>query len=163
ANNAGEQTAPSPPHQRARSAGPRGAFSLNGETRRAGRQTVDPRRAPKADRKSHSRNKIPYYASAMDQIRARIRDIPDFPKKGIIFKDITPVLSDPALFKQVIDALAQRWKSERISKVAAIESRGFIFGAPLACAIGAGFTIVRKPGKLPYQTMREAYALEYGE
>lgn len=99
----------------------------------------------------------------MDEIRARIRDVPDFPQKGIVFKDITPVLSDPKLFRRVIDAFVARWKDERIDKVVAIESRGFIFGAPLAYALGAGFTIVRKPGKLPWQVIREAYSLEYGE
>ena len=99
----------------------------------------------------------------MDAIRARIRDVPDFPKKGIVFKDITPVLSDGKLFRQVIDAFAARWKDERIDKVIGIESRGFIFAAPLAYLLGAGFTIVRKPGKLPWQVIREAYALEYGE
>ncbi len=99
----------------------------------------------------------------MDAVRARIRDVPDFPKKGIVFKDITPVLADPKLFRQVIDGFIARWKDERIDKVVAIESRGFIFGAPLAYAIGAGFSIVRKPGKLPWEVIREAYALEYGE
>ena len=98
-----------------------------------------------------------------DAVRARIRDIPDFPKKGIVFKDITPVLSDRALFRQVVDALAARWGPERIHKVVGIESRGFLFAAPLAYAIGAGLTVVRKPGKLPYETIREVYALEYGE
>jgi adenine phosphoribosyltransferase len=99
----------------------------------------------------------------MDAVRARIRDVPDFPKKGIVFKDITPVLADPTLFRQVIDAFVARWKGERIDKVVGIESRGFIFAAPLAYAIGAGFCIVRKPGKLPWEVIREAYALEYGE
>ena len=99
----------------------------------------------------------------MDAVRARIRDVPDFPSKGIVFKDITPVLSDAATFRAVIDALVARWKGERIDKVIGIESRGFIFAAPLAYALGAGFTIVRKPGKLPWETIREVYALEYGE
>ncbi len=101
--------------------------------------------------------------NVMDAIRARIRDVPDFPQKGIVFKDITPVLNDGKLFRSVIDAFVARWKGERIDKVVAIESRGFIFGAPLAYALGAGFTIVRKPGKLPWEVIREAYALEYGE
>jgi adenine phosphoribosyltransferase len=99
----------------------------------------------------------------LDAVRAAIRDVPDFPKPGIVFKDITPVLSDGALFHQVIDALVARWRGERISKVAGIESRGFVFAAPLAYALGAGLTIVRKPGKLPWRTIQEAYALEYGE
>jgi adenine phosphoribosyltransferase len=99
----------------------------------------------------------------LDLIRTRIRDVPDFPKPGIVFKDITPVLSDPASFRACIDALVARWKDERIDKVVGIESRGFIFAAPLAYALGAGFTVVRKPGKLPWETIRETYALEYGE
>jgi adenine phosphoribosyltransferase len=92
-----------------------------------------------------------------------IRDVPDFPKKGIVFKDITPVLSDPALFRRVVDAIADAWRDKGIHHVVGIESRGFVFAAPLAYAIGAGLCIARKPGKLPYQTIREAYALEYGE
>jgi len=99
----------------------------------------------------------------MDAVRARIRDVPDFPKPGIVFKDITPVLADPVTFRAVIDAFVERWKGERISKVVGIESRGFLFAAPVAYALGAGLTIARKPGKLPWQTIREAYALEYGE
>ncbi|HZZ85050.1 MAG TPA: adenine phosphoribosyltransferase [Anaeromyxobacteraceae bacterium] len=99
----------------------------------------------------------------MDAIRARIRDVPDFPKKGIVFKDITPVLQDAATFKLAVDSLAARWRGERIAKVVGIESRGFIFAAPLAYALGAGLTIVRKPGKLPYERISEAYALEYGQ
>jgi adenine phosphoribosyltransferase len=102
-------------------------------------------------------------APMMDAVRARIRDVPDFPKKGIVFKDITPVLSDARAFRAVIDTLVERWKGERIDKVIGIESRGFIFAAPLAYALGAGFTIVRKPGKLPWETIREVYELEYGE
>src|SRR3990172_3266754 len=99
----------------------------------------------------------------MNEVRARIRDIPDFPKKGIVFKDITPVLADAALFRHVVDALADRYRGERISKVVGIESRGFLFAAPVAIALGAGLAIVRKPGKLPWRTAREVYALEYGE
>jgi len=97
------------------------------------------------------------------ELRARIRDIPDFPKKGIVFKDITPVLADASLFRGVIESLADRYRGERISKVVGIESRGFLFAAPLAIALGAGLAIVRKPGKLPWRTAREVYALEYGE
>jgi adenine phosphoribosyltransferase len=99
----------------------------------------------------------------LDAVRAAIRDVPDFPRPGVVFKDITPILSDPSLFKQVIDALAERWRGERIGKIIGIESRGFVFAAPLAYALGTGLTIVRKPGKLPWRTIREAYALEYGE
>ncbi len=101
--------------------------------------------------------------SPLDQVRARIRDIPDFPQKGVIFKDITPVLADARLFHDVIDAFAARWRGERIAKVVGIESRGFLFAAPLAYALDAGVTVVRKPGKLPWKVIREVYALEYGE
>jgi adenine phosphoribosyltransferase len=97
-----------------------------------------------------------------DAIRARIRDIPDFPKKGIIFKDITPLLADGPLFQAAIEAMVQPWRGERVQKVVGIESRGFVFAAPLALALGAGLIIVRKPGKLPWRTVKEEYALEYG-
>lgn len=98
----------------------------------------------------------------MDAVRARIRDVPDFPKKGIIFKDITPVLEDGPLFHAVIRAMAETWRARGIDKVAGIESRGFIFGAALAYELGAGFAIIRKLGKLPYRTIQEEYSLEYG-
>jgi adenine phosphoribosyltransferase len=96
------------------------------------------------------------------RVRAAIRDIPDFPKPGILFKDITPILSDPALFSEVIADLAQRYLPMRIDKIAAMESRGFIFGAPLAEHIGAGFVPLRKFGKLPHTTVAETFNLEYG-
>ena len=99
----------------------------------------------------------------MDAVRARVRDVPDFPQRGIVFKDITPVLADAALFRQVIDALATRWRGERIDRIVGIESRGFLFAAPLAYVLGSGVTVVRKPGKLPWHVIREVYALEYGE
>jgi adenine phosphoribosyltransferase len=99
----------------------------------------------------------------LDAVRAAIRDVPDFPRPGVVFKDITPVLADPRLFKQVIDAITDRWRGERVDKIIGIESRGFVFAAPVAYSLGAGLTIVRKPGKLPWRTIREAYALEYGE
>jgi adenine phosphoribosyltransferase len=102
-------------------------------------------------------------SGAMEAVRASLRDVPDFPKKGIVFKDITPVLADRRLFREVLDAFVARWKDERIDKVVGIESRGFVFAAPLAYAIGAGFTMARKPGKLPWEVIKEVYALEYGE
>ncbi|HYE79068.1 MAG TPA: adenine phosphoribosyltransferase [bacterium] len=91
-----------------------------------------------------------------------IRDIPDFPKPGILFKDITPLLANHQAFNQVVDAMADHYRSRDISAVVGIESRGFIFGAPLALRLGAGFVPVRKPGKLPFTTERLEYALEYG-
>jgi adenine phosphoribosyltransferase len=98
-----------------------------------------------------------------DLLRRSIRDVPDFPKKGILFKDITPILGHAPTYKRVIDELVARWGPRKIDQVVGIESRGFIFAAPLAYAIGAGLSIVRKPGKLPWETIRETYQLEYGE
>jgi adenine phosphoribosyltransferase len=95
------------------------------------------------------------------QLREYIRDIPDFPQPGILFRDITPLLADAAAFRAVIDTLATPFK-DRVDVVVAVESRGFIFGAPLAYALGTGLVPVRKHGKLPWQTIREEYALEYG-
>jgi adenine phosphoribosyltransferase len=93
----------------------------------------------------------------------RVRDMPDFPKPGIVFKDITPMLGDAGDFAAAIDAMAAPWRDAGIEAVLAIEARGFILGAPLARALGAGFVPARKPGKLPGRTLRQAYALEYGE
>lgn len=95
-------------------------------------------------------------------IRRAIRDIPNFPKPGIVFKDITPLLANGPLFSKAIDLLAERYRSEQIDSVLGIESRGFIIGAALAYRLGAGFSVVRKPGKLPYDTHSESYELEYG-
>ena len=92
-----------------------------------------------------------------------VRDIPDFPKPGIVFKDITPMLADADGFAGAIDALAAPWREARIDAIVAVEARGFIFGAPLARTLGVGFVPVRKPGKLPARTVRQTYALEYGE
>jgi adenine phosphoribosyltransferase len=95
-------------------------------------------------------------------IRKRVRDVPDFPKKGILFRDLTPVLADPKAFKECIDQLAARVTKLGVSRIVAIESRGFLFGAPVAFQLGIGLTIVRKPGKLPWHKDKETYALEYG-
>ncbi|MBI2215451.1 MAG: adenine phosphoribosyltransferase [Acidobacteria bacterium] len=95
-------------------------------------------------------------------LRDYIRDIPDFPKPGIMFKDITPLLKHPDAFNATVERLAAPFEGERALKVAAIESRGFIFGAAVAQRLGAGFVPIRKPGKLPWKTHRSEYALEYG-
>jgi adenine phosphoribosyltransferase len=95
-------------------------------------------------------------------LEALIRDIPDFPEKGVVFKDITPVLADPEAFSALIDALAEPHMGRGITKVAGIEARGFTLATPVANRIGAGFIPLRKPGKLPYETVREEYQLEYG-
>jgi adenine phosphoribosyltransferase len=97
-----------------------------------------------------------------ESLRASIRNIPDFPKKGIMFRDITTLLNDKQAFVQTIDVLYERYKSEKIEKVASVESRGFIFGSVLAYRLGAGFVPVRKPKKLPSATIKEEYQLEYG-
>ena len=96
-------------------------------------------------------------------IRSAIRDIPDFPKPGIVFKDITPLLSNGPLFGKTIDLIAARYRGQKIDTVLGIESRGFIVGAALAYKLGAGFSVVRKPGKLPYETHSASYELEYGK
>ena len=98
----------------------------------------------------------------VELIQSKMRAVPDFPKKGILFRDITPVLGDKAAFKAMIDLFVARYHDKKIDKVVAIESRGYLMGAPLAFALGAGLVIVRKPGKLPAQVDRETYSLEYG-
>lgn len=98
-----------------------------------------------------------------ERIRARIRDVVDFPKEGIVFKDLTPLIADPVAFRGTIDLLAEHAAARRLDRIVGIEARGFIFGAALACELGKGFSIVRKPGKLPWRTDREEYSLEYGK
>ncbi len=98
----------------------------------------------------------------MDNLSALIRDIPDFPEPGIVFKDITPVLADPDAFTTLVEALAEPFRDSGVTKVAGIEARGFTLATPVARLLGAGFIPVRKPGKLPYETVREDYSLEYG-
>ena len=95
-------------------------------------------------------------------VKRRIRDIPDFPRPGIVFKDITPLLADGHLFREVTDAMAAPFAGAGVTHVVAIESRGFILGAPIAQRLGAGFVPVRKPGKLPHRTEGQDYDLEYG-
>ncbi len=95
-------------------------------------------------------------------LKSMIRDIPDFPKKGILFKDVTPLLSDPASFREAVDLMADNYRNTHIDLVVGIEARGFIIGAALAYRLGAGIILVRKPGKLPYKTHKTIYELEYG-
>ena len=99
----------------------------------------------------------------MDHLKKQIREIPDFPKPGILFYDITTLLCDSKGFRDTIDALAAPYMGEDIDQVIGIESRGFILGAAVAATLGCGFVPVRKPGKLPGATHKEAYSLEYGE
>lgn len=99
---------------------------------------------------------------SIDELRGRIRDIPDFPKAGILFRDITPLLSDGQTFCQSIDSLGDRYLNKKVDVVVGVEARGFIMGAALAYKLRAGNVLIRKPGKLPYKTHRATYALEYG-
>jgi adenine phosphoribosyltransferase len=101
--------------------------------------------------------------ASLDLVRQLIRDIPDFPQPGILFKDITPVLADAKAFQAVLDALEERLRGRGFDRIVAIESRGFVFGAALADRLEIGFSPVRKLGKLPYKTHRIEYALEYGK
>ena len=100
---------------------------------------------------------------AVKRLRAAIRDVPDFPSAGIVYKDITPLLAHPALLRECGRLLAAPFKNDRVTHVAAIESRGFPIGALVAVELGAGLILVRKAGKLPRATVREEFSLEYGE
>ena len=96
------------------------------------------------------------------QLRAYIRDIPDWPRKGILFRDITPLLANPGVFSAAVDAMSAAFVGRGVEYVAAVEARGFIFGAAVAQKLGAGFVPIRKKGKLPYETESHTYDLEYG-
>lgn len=98
----------------------------------------------------------------LDYVRSTVREVPDFPKPGILFLDITTATKDAKAMNLMIDFLYEKFKNENIDYVAGIESRGFIFGAPLACRLNAGFVPIRKPNKLPADTIKESYSLEYG-
>jgi adenine phosphoribosyltransferase len=100
---------------------------------------------------------------AIDRLRAAVRDVPDFPKKGIIFKDITPILQDGALFRASIDLFLAQCTGKQIDKVVGIDARGFLFGSAVAYELELGFVPLRKKGRLPYKTESASYTLEYGE
>ncbi len=99
----------------------------------------------------------------LNKLAKSIRDVPDFPKKGVMFKDITTVLQDPKLFKQSVDLLYKQYKGKKIDYVVCVEARGFIFGSALAYKLNSGLVLIRKKGKLPYKTYSVTYALEYGK
>jgi adenine phosphoribosyltransferase len=101
-------------------------------------------------------------STLVDELRRTIRDVNNFPKPGIVFKDVTPVLLDARLFTRTVQLMAEPYRDARITRVVSIESRGFLFGAPIALELGAGLVPIRKPGKLPAATQRIEYALEYG-
>ena len=98
----------------------------------------------------------------LDLLRARVREIPDFPQAGILFRDITPLMADPRALALAVEALAELARAEPVDVVVAAEARGFLLGPPLALALDAGFVLARKPGKLPHDTVSAEYALEYG-
>jgi len=98
----------------------------------------------------------------MDHLKAFIRDIPDFPKPGVLYRDITPLLMNPDAFRSTVNILEERYSKMDITKIVAIESRGFLFASPISYTVGAGFVPLRKQGKLPFETIGESYDLEYG-
>ena len=98
----------------------------------------------------------------VELLKTKIRDIQDFPKKGILFMDLTPLLSDAASFARAVDMLAQRYEDQKVDLVVGVEARGFVIGSALAYRLGAGVILIRKPGKLPYKTHHTIYELEYG-
>src|SRR5438105_9392218 len=99
----------------------------------------------------------------VEELRAAVRDVPDFPKKGIVFKDITPVLNDPVLFRASIDLFLEQCRGLKIDKIVGIDARGFLFGSAVAYELRVGFVPIRKRGKLPYRTEIAKYSLEYGD
>jgi adenine phosphoribosyltransferase len=105
----------------------------------------------------------PMGSDTVERLRAAVRDVPDFPKKGIVFKDITPLLSDSGLFRASIDLFLERCRGREIDKIVGIDARGFLFGSAVAYELGLGFVPIRKRGKLPYRTDTAKYSLEYGE
>src|SRR6195256_5049691 len=102
-------------------------------------------------------------ADAIEKLRAGVRDVPDFPKKGIIFKDITPILKDGTLFRSSVDLFLEQCTGKKIDKIVGIDARGFLFGSAVAYELGIGFVPLRKKGRLPYKNERAAYTLEFCE
>ena len=102
-------------------------------------------------------------SDTVERLRAAVRDVPDFPKKGVLFKDITPLLSDSGLFRASIDLFLERCRGKEIDKIVGIDARGFLFGSAVAYELGLGFVPIRKRGKLPYRTDTVKYSLEYGD
>lgn len=140
----------------------------NPKTRAQARAKLTPRGGkPKAPPPKPAKHTLPHVAQelfdGLSYVRKLIREIPNFPQPGILFKDITPLLANPKAFHIVLDAIAERFMGEHIDAVVGIESRGFIFGGALAARLNASFVPVRKPGKLPYRTDKVSYSLEYGE
>src|SRR6478672_11706762 len=102
-------------------------------------------------------------SDSIEKLRAAVRDVPDFPKKGIVFKDITPILGNGRLFRAAIEAFLEKCRGKKIDKIVGIDARGFLFGSAVAYELGIGFVPLRKKGRLPYRTESARYSLEYGE
>ncbi|MCS7063113.1 MAG: adenine phosphoribosyltransferase [Methylacidiphilales bacterium] len=102
------------------------------------------------------------YRSSLDRLKKEIRDVPDFPKPGVLFKDITPILVDAQLFRLAVTVFVERYQRKTIDKIAAIDARGFVFAGAVAHVLGVGLILIRKKGKLPYKTISVDYDLEYG-
>lgn len=100
--------------------------------------------------------------SAVERLKNAVRDVPDFPKEGVVFKDITPILQNAQLFRLAVTVLADRYQRKQVDQIVAIDARGFLFASAAAYVLGCGVSIVRKKGKLPYQTVEASYDLEYG-
>jgi adenine phosphoribosyltransferase len=125
---------------------------------------VDTKRpAPASDRRKLDELALPAEFDALGYVRALIRDVPDFPEPGVLFRDITPLLADPKGFHIVLDAIAHRFVGSQVDAVVGVESRGFIFGGALAARLNASFVPVRRSGKLPFRTDKVSYSMEYGE
>ena len=112
---------------------------------------------------TNSSTQNPDYQKTCEHIKSKVRSIPDWPIKGVIFRDITTLLQNPTTFKEICDLFYDRYANQNIDKIVGIDARGFLFGAVLAYKLGIGFIPVRKKGKLPYKTVGESYTLEYGE
>src|SRR5712675_2904390 len=102
-------------------------------------------------------------SDSIEKLRAAVRDVPDFPKAGIVFKDITPILGNGKLFRAAIEAFLEQCRGKEIDKIVGIDARGFLFGSAVAYDLGVGFVPIRKRGKLPFQTEIASYSLEYGK
>lgn len=105
----------------------------------------------------------PHIEARIERLAARVRNVPDFPVEGILFRDITPILQDPTSFQSAIDLFVERYRARDVHVFAGVESRGFLFAAPLALALGTSFVPIRKAGKLPAEKVSRSYSLEYGE
>ncbi|SRR5579875_216436 len=137
-------------------------ISIPGRPGRAGETTVMNSKTGQASGRQSQSTLLPLTEARIDWLKSKIRDVPDFPKPGIVFKDLTTLIKDAEALRFVVDVLADKYRPVEPAYVAGIEARGFIVGAALAYNLGIGFVPIRKPGKLPYKVQRQSYELEYG-